>query len=241
MKAQDKEAERAFFDKIAESEEYDVFTDKGYDKILQEFIKLVSPKPREKMAELGCATGAFTKRFVKLGLDVTGVDISPKCIEVADKKIPRAKFVVADIEKLPFKNKSFDIVVYAEVLHHFMDATKTLKEAYRILKPGGRCFAADPHAKNPIMWLYRSEKSPIHSKKGRTSNERLLDENIVKEYIKAGFKEVYTRSISGVPYKYVESRTGRILLIPYNTLDFIMGKTPLAKKYGSVLISFAVK
>src|SRR3989338_8335143 len=86
-KMQDKQKEIRFFDTF-EDEGYDALNERGYNRILAEFKKLVNPITEEVMVDFGCGTGAFTSRVRKFGLNCTGIDISPKCIEYARKKYP---------------------------------------------------------------------------------------------------------------------------------------------------------
>lgn len=243
MTRQNIEAEKSFFDSFTEQSDYDVFSDGGYDRLMKEFHRVVRPKKGEKILDLGCGTGAFTERFSKMGLHVTGIDISKNSIAKARKKVKKAKFIVADITKLPFKSNSIDIVCFSEVLHHFPNnAVAAIKEARRVLKPGGRCIGIDPNGRNLAMILFRDPKSPFCSIKGKTENERMVyEETLVNEYKKAGFRNPTAWAISNVPYKFVYGVIAKLFLIPYNAYDFFLGISPFAKRYGSVLISFAKK
>ena len=234
---QDKLKEISFFDKF-ETKGYDVFTERGYKRILKEFQKLVEPLPGEIVVDFGCGTGAFTDKLKKFNLICHGIDISPKCVEYARKKFPNIKFIAGDIEKTNLKNNSVDIVIFSGVLHHFQDFSATVKEAHRVLKKRGRIFSYDPNKKNPIMWIYRDERSPIHSKKGKTKNERLLTaEEIRKVFDNVGFHKVVINGVSGIGFKYVESNLARLALPIYDLIECIISITPFAKKYGSFLIS----
>ncbi|MBI2523106.1 class I SAM-dependent methyltransferase [Candidatus Woesearchaeota archaeon] len=234
---QDKREEISFFDSF-ESDGYDVFAKRGYNRILHEFQTLVNPMPGEIAIDFGCGTGAFTSKLRRFRLKIRGIDISKGCIEYARKKYKGIKFGIRDIEKTGLRSNSVDIVVFSGVLHHFQDFSVTVKEAYRVLRKGGRVFAYDPNKKNPIMWMYRDRKSPIHSTKGKTKNERLLTvEEIHKVLIKAGFHDVIVRGISDVGFKYVKSNIGKLFLPAYNIIEWAIDKTPFARYYGSFLIS----
>lgn len=240
-KNQNKNNEAEFFDKF-KNQDYDVFTEKGYDSIINQFNTYVKPKKGELLVDFGCGTGAFTKRLKKFKLKIIGIDISPGCIEYAKKNIKNIKFEIGDIEKTRFEDNSVDIVIFSGVLHHFDDFSKTIKESKRILKKGGRIFAYDPNNKNPVMWLYRNEKSPLFSKKGRTDNERLLeDKEISKELKKLRFKEISVFGINNVTYQHVESKIGRLILPFYNIIESFPLPKRIIKKRGSFLITFAKK
>jgi len=236
-KMQNKQKEIQFFDNF-EANGYDVFNERGYNRLLAEFKKIVNPIPGEIVIDFGCGTGAFTNKLKKFGLDCTGIDISSKCIEYARKKNPGIKFEVQDIEKTNLRSNSADIVIFSGVLHHFSNFFSAVKEAHRVLRKGGRVFGYDPNKRNPIMWLYRDKKSPVHSTQGKTENERLLEaEEIYYVFKKAGFGHVVVRAVSDIGFKYVDSKIARLAIPLYNFTEYIADKTPFAKKYGSFLIS----
>ncbi len=187
---QDKRAEQIFFDSFAEEQAYDVFDDRGYQRLLKEFSALVRPAPEERLLDVGCGSGAFIDNLSASGLKVTGVDISFNNVRLAAEKSPAFSFAAADVEELPFADDEFDIVTFSGLLHHLPVLDKALSESRRVLKPGGRVFAYDPNGRNPAMWLYRSPRSPLHSREGWTVNERLLfAEEIERCLSAAGFQK----------------------------------------------------
>jgi len=140
------------------------------------------------------------------------------------------------------EDNSIDIVIFSGVLHHFQNFSATVKEAYRVLRRGGRVFSYDPNKKNLIFWLYRDRESQIHSRKGLTDNERLLSaEELHRVFKEAGFRDAIVKAISGVGFKDVKTSIARFALPVYNIYDNIFDKTPFAKNYGSFLISKAEK
>jgi ubiquinone/menaquinone biosynthesis C-methylase UbiE len=84
--------------------------------------------------DLGCGEGTRLSKFCKDGKECVGVDISTKAINLAKETYPEIKFIKADLEKLPFKDSSFDLAYSAFVLEHTRKPEKVLKEASRILK-----------------------------------------------------------------------------------------------------------
>lgn len=99
--------------------------------------KIIGDVSGKKVLDAGCGTGRMIKKLLEKGAIVTGADISPEMLKIAKKKFDKAEFVEADIEKLPFKDESFDVVVASFVIVHLKDLKKAFDEVYRVLKPGG--------------------------------------------------------------------------------------------------------
>jgi ubiquinone/menaquinone biosynthesis C-methylase UbiE len=103
--------------------------------------KLIEPYLfKGKILEVGCGTGGNIRYFKKKGIRIQGVDISGDV----------GATIVADAEKLPFENNYFDQVLILDVLEHVTDDKKALKEALRVVKPGGLVIITVPNYK--WMW-----------------------------------------------------------------------------------------
>ncbi|MDT4924392.1 MAG: hypothetical protein QOG01_2105 [Pseudonocardiales bacterium] len=107
--------------------------------------------PYAKSLELGCGTGFFTLNLKLAGVIDEGhvTDLSPGMVEVAQRNARGLGFEVegrvADAERLPYDDDSFDIVIGHAVLHHIPDLDLAFAEIIRVLKPGGRfVFAGEP-------------------------------------------------------------------------------------------------
>ena len=107
--------------------------------------------PYGRSLELGCGTGFFTLNLKLAGVldDCHVTDLSPGMVEVAQRNARNLGFDiegrVADAERLPYPDESFDIVVGHAVLHHIPDLDLAFGEILRVLKPGGRfVFAGEP-------------------------------------------------------------------------------------------------
>jgi SAM-dependent methyltransferase len=238
--------EVAFFDRfVNEHGEYDVLGEAAYRRLLGLFAKLVRPHEGERCFDLGCGSGAFTRRLSAFQLDLTGLDISPRCIDAARRQSRQDRYLVGDIRNTPFAEGTADIIVFSGVLHHFDQRTtrvEVLKEGHRTLRPGGRLFAFDPSAHSPSMWLYRDPRSPMYSSQGKTENEVLLTRHDLRtELEEAGFSSVSVRGVSGISFRYVEDRFARMILPLYNFYEAIVRFSPLEDRFGTFLLSFGVK
>lgn len=106
-----------------------------FERIAREF-------PGGKLLEVGCSMGNDTIQFARLGLDVTGVDITEAAIELIRKRFALydtpGHFQVADAETLPFEDNTFDVCYSFGVLHHTPNTAGAIEELRRVLKPGGK-------------------------------------------------------------------------------------------------------
>lgn len=94
----------------------------------------------ESVIDIGCGEGVLSCLLAQKGARVVGVDISEPNIKAAKELaerlgvINRASFLVADAEKVPFPDNSFDVAVSCNVLEHLPDFDKSLKEVYRLAR-----------------------------------------------------------------------------------------------------------
>lgn len=235
-----------FFDKFeAEHGDYDVLAESAYRRILSTLNRRLHPRPGMTCIDLGCGTGAFTRRLQEFKLELTAVDISPRSIERA-RQIGGATFLVGDVCASTAASSSFDFAVMSGVLHHLPTVDTriaSLREAHRLLKPGGRFFSYDPNGFSPSMFLYRDPRSPLFSQAGKTDNEILLKKHqLARELEAAGFAEIDVTGLSGIAYRYVEGSLARKLLPFYNHIyENLMRLPGLQNTMGTFLIATATK
>ena len=132
-------------------------------KINRDVIDALKIEPHHHILDIGCGTGVITcaiaDRLTKERNGIaTGIDAAGKMIEGAVRKrgSDTCRFKVAAAEKLPFENELFDRVVSTLFFHHIQFDLKqeAFKEAYRILKPGGRMVICDMHIPETAFgWL----------------------------------------------------------------------------------------
>ena len=239
----DKESE--FFNKyIREEGEYDVFDERAYIRLLGLIKKRLNPISGKKWLDMGCGTGAFTSKLKKFDGSISGVDISEESIKVAKFKNKNFSFYCEDIRNTTLESGSFDFVIFSGVLHHLKEYNiihDALKEAFRLLKPGGYVFSFDPHECSPAMFLYRDPRSPLYSSKDKTENEILMSRKKLQHELKfVGFDKIIIEGISGITYKKVPGKA--VFLLPlYNFLDKILQHSPFENLLGTFLIASATK
>lgn len=175
--------------------------DMALKKRAGKIIEGLNPQTGEKILDLGCGTGyyLFLLSSLPISLNLVGLDNDSKALEEARGSLSkRIKFILSDCAKLPFKDKTFDKVVASEVLEHLQDDRKTLKEVFRILKPGGIFVISTPSINYPFFWdpinWTLQHLSGTHIQKGFFSgiwsgHIRLYEkDNLENKFKKVGFK-----------------------------------------------------
>ncbi|MEH2207706.1 MAG: class I SAM-dependent methyltransferase [Nostoc sp.] len=108
-----------------------------------------------QVLDLCCGSGQTTEFLVKTSQNVTGLDASPKSLQRARLNVPKASYIEAFAEEMPFADNLFDVVHTSVALHEMQpqQLRKIINEVYRVLKPGGVFTLVDFHAPtNPIFW-----------------------------------------------------------------------------------------
>ncbi|MBD0326424.1 MAG: class I SAM-dependent methyltransferase, partial [Pyrinomonadaceae bacterium] len=109
-----------------------------------------------RLVEIGCGMGTDLLQFARGGAHCTGVDITPRSVEISrlhfDLYRMRADFVLSDAERLPFMDESFDVVYSNGVLHHTPGTEAAVREAHRILRPGGVAKVMLYHRNSLYYW-----------------------------------------------------------------------------------------
>ncbi|MEY2548820.1 MAG: hypothetical protein QOD64_1402 [Verrucomicrobiota bacterium] len=124
------------------------------------------PRPGEKLIELGCGPGFYSCRLAERfpQIYVLGVDRSPSQLSWAREKRDRlslrnCRFQSDNVLELSHPDDSFDVLVASRLFTVLPDRRRAVAEMYRVLRPGGRCFIAEPRwaawASIPLftMWL----------------------------------------------------------------------------------------
>jgi ubiquinone/menaquinone biosynthesis C-methylase UbiE len=122
----------------------------------QELIKQADIKNGHRVLDLGCGTATLTllAKQTHPRTEVTGLDGDPGILAIAQKKIAQSRLSVRLAQgmsyQLPFADSVFDRVLSSLFFHHLTneDKVRTLKEIFRVLRPGGELHIADwgrPH------------------------------------------------------------------------------------------------
>lgn len=189
--------------------------------VLVELVDSGKVKPC-KTIDLGCGTGNYAIYLASVGFDVTGIDISPTAIKIAQenakKKGIKCNFLVADVlGNLNEVKEKFDFAYDWELLHHIFPEQRRIyiENVYKILNPGGKylsvCFSEkDPEFGGSIKY----RKTRLSTILYFSSEDELRD--LFEQYF--NIKELKTIGIRGrttfhlVNYAFMERRSRLNLL-----------------------------
>jgi ubiquinone/menaquinone biosynthesis C-methylase UbiE len=126
--------------------------------------------------DVGTGSGIFAEAFKRRGVKVAGIDPNPEMLAAAKEFVPDGVFQQGIIEKMPFNDKSYDLVFLGHVLHESDDQLKALTESKRCAKQRIAI----------LEWPYIEEANgpPLH--------HRLKPEDVVAIATKVGFTHIGT-------------------------------------------------
>jgi 27-O-demethylrifamycin SV methyltransferase len=120
------------------------------NRLTDKLSGLLPIKPGERLLDIGCGVGHPAMRLAGAhDIEVVGVSISRQQVRRANDRAAtaglgdRLSFQYADAMDLPFPDESFDLVWALESLHHMPDRWQVVRQAARILRPGGRMAIGD--------------------------------------------------------------------------------------------------
>lgn len=104
---------------------------------------IIAPKPGMKILDMAAGTGSSSEPLAAAGADVIPADFSQGMLDAGRKARPHLRFTKADALALPFLDNEFDVFTISFGLRNTNDTDKALKEALRVVKPGGRLVIAE--------------------------------------------------------------------------------------------------
>jgi ubiquinone/menaquinone biosynthesis C-methylase UbiE len=108
-----------------------------------EMLGDIPPEHRGSALDVGCGCGEYTSDLMEMGFETYATDISQHMLDACRERLKMSRgffnrhFRRADIEALPFNDRSFDLVVSVGVLGYLLSDVKALSEVRRVLRPGG--------------------------------------------------------------------------------------------------------
>ncbi|HET9532594.1 MAG TPA: methyltransferase domain-containing protein [Blastocatellia bacterium] len=127
---------------------------------------LASDLGGKRLLDMGCGSGTYSLWFAGRGAQVTGMDLSPVMVSMAQEKARAEgldiRLLAGDLNRpLPFEDGEFDIVFTATVLHYVEDLSSVMKETARVMSHGGALIASALHPMSTALFSPADrEKAP---------------------------------------------------------------------------------
>ena len=122
------------------------------ERVEAQLLELVGPGPFRCLLDLGTGTGRMLELLAPRADRAVGIDQSPAMLNMARSRFERrgprgVQLRQGDIYALPIERDAADLVILHQVLHYLDDPARALREAARVLRPGGRLVVVDfaPH------------------------------------------------------------------------------------------------
>jgi SAM-dependent methyltransferase len=130
--------------------------DMAFKKRVATIFEWIAPQPDSLILDMPCGRGFYLNMFRYVSdCKLVGADLDWDVMQKARRNIGHLPCLMlnhADIYALPYPDNTFDGVILSEVLEHLDDDVAGLREAYRVLKPGGVVAITVPHANYPFWW-----------------------------------------------------------------------------------------
>ncbi len=161
------------FDQVYD--QYDLMNDLmslGVHRIWKKnLLNLINPSPNKKLIDVACGTGDIAKLFLKSvnkNFQITCVDSNKNMILKGKEKLneyKNLKWIISSAEKLPVSNDIYDFYTISFGLRNTKNLKKTLQEAHRVLKPGGRflCLEFSKINNLSLEFIYKNYSKMIPS------------------------------------------------------------------------------
>ena len=153
-------------------------------------------KPNADILDLCCGSGEAAAPWIDAGYVVTGLDISPRALDLATQRHPLMQQVEGLAEEPPLNDQSFHAIQLSVALHEFprVEREQVLSSALRLLKPGGWLVVVDLHPADPLMRLPQQVFCALFETETATA---MLEDDLPAQLSALGFLHVEQELLAG--------------------------------------------
>ena len=155
---------------------------------LEALVSLVGERRHRRALDLGCGAGHASFAVAPFAAEVVALDLSPEMLDVVartatERGLANVTTRKGTTDRLPFDDESFDCVISRYSAHHWPDLDRALREAVRVLAPGGLLAIVD--SVSPGLPLLDTHLQAI---------ELLRDTSHVRSYARAEWEAALARA-----------------------------------------------
>jgi ubiquinone/menaquinone biosynthesis C-methylase UbiE len=140
-----KDRVRAYFDELAGRFGRHYVPGRSWQSLAEMFLKLLPPMT---IVDIGAGEGTLSLMLAQRAVKVIAVDNSEQMVAYGRETVAKAgvknlEYRLGDLEELPLEDRSVDLALFSQSLHHALHPERALREAQRVLRPGGRLMILD--------------------------------------------------------------------------------------------------
>lgn len=210
------------------------------------------PQGRARILDLGCGDACFLSQFdqTQKNFELYGFDLSVNQLAKAKKRLPKAQFQQGSLSNVfPFEDNFFDAIYCGEVLEHLVNPDHFMREAFRVLKPGGTLTMTTPNlfawynrvfmlfGISPLFLEYSTEDSSVGYGVLKRFKASEATVGHLRIFHPEAFKEIQTK----YGFEIVDLKSGRFEYLPKSVRWIDDMVSQLSVGLGSILISTAQK
>jgi len=217
-------------------------------KRLNHWLDRLMPKDGTgiRLLDVGCGTGYHLHRYRDRGFVISGVDGSADMLKEAAQANPGIEFKQADVEKLPYPDASFDLVLCVEVYRYLPSIDACTREIARVLKPGGLALvtAAPPLQASLYPLVNRITSAMRVSDLTRLRQFFHSQRALRAAFDGAGFGRTDVHGVYGGPWIWVERMSASVvppLLRAWENIDAVTADAPVLKHLSNMFLVSATK
>ena len=152
--------------------------------------------PGAKVLDLCCGSGEAAAPWLEAGYAVTGLDLSPRALDLAAQRHPAMERVEGLAEDPPLADGGFSAIQLSVALHEFPrgERDQVLRSCLRLLEPGGWLVIVDLHPAGPWLRLPQQLFCALFETDTATA---MLEDNLIAQLQSIGFKAVQQELLAG--------------------------------------------
>ena len=164
--------------------------------------------PGAKVLDLCCGSGEAAAPWLEAGFAVTGLDLSPRALDLAAQRHPAMERVEGLAEDPPLADAGFSAIQLSVALHEFPRAERdqVLRSCLRLLEPGGWLVIVDLHPAGPWLRLPQQLFCALFETDTATA---MLEDNLIAQLQSIGFEAVQQELLAGQALQRISAQRPR--------------------------------